>query len=67
MKEKIQTQYLTEFDVAAMTGISLSTLRNNRCVGKPPVYYKIGKSVRYKESEILSFMERVRVEPRIVK
>jgi predicted site-specific integrase-resolvase len=62
MKEKIQ--YLSEKDVAEITKLSLSTLRNYRCLGKAPVYLKVGKAVRYRENDIIRFMERNRIEPR---
>ena len=61
MKEKIQ--YLSEKDVAEMTKLSLSTLRSYRCLGKEPPYLKVGKAVRYRESDIVRFMERCQIEP----
>ena len=59
-----QVQWLDEKKVAEMTGISLSTLRKYRLktIGLP--YYKLGRSVRYKLSDVISYMESKRVEPR---
>ena len=62
MKER--PQFLTEKEVSEMTRLSLSTLRNYRCNGKEPVYFKVGRSVRYRESDIIRFCERNRIEPR---
>ena len=55
-------QYLNEREVAEMTGISLSTLRNNRFKHRGIPYYKVGKMVRYKSDEIVAFMEERRIE-----
>lgn len=53
--------YLTEGQVSGMTGFAIPTLRNHRSqkVGLP--YHKIGKMVRYKKDDVLSFMEKHRV------
>jgi predicted DNA-binding transcriptional regulator AlpA len=56
-------RYLNEHQVSSMTGLSLGSLRNWRWLGKGPVYVKIGRSVRYKESDILEFMEAHMVSP----
>jgi len=57
------TRYLNEKEVAMMTGLSLSKLRQDRhkCRGLP--YHKIGeKSVRYNTNDIQRFMEECRIE-----
>jgi hypothetical protein len=46
------------------TGIALATLRNDRSLGRGLPYYKIGKSVRYSEGEVLSYFQSRRVETR---
>ena len=58
---EIKPEYLTEKQVAVMTGFSLSKLRNDRflCRGLP--YYKIGKCVRYGYEEIISYIEANRI------
>lgn len=60
------SQYLTEIQVSEFTGFALPTLRNWRFCGKGPVYYKIGRSVRYKLEDVASFMTSGRIEPREV-
>jgi len=54
-------RYLTEKEVARMTGRSLSTLRSDRfkCQGLP--YVKIGRSVRYALKDVVVFMESRKV------
>jgi len=59
---KDQTQYLNEKQVASITGRALSTLRNERFLGKGIPYIKIGKSVRYKYDDVIDFMEAGRIE-----
>lgn len=50
-------QWITEEDVAVITSIGLPTLRNNRNKKKGIPYYKVSKSVRYKQSDVLEYME----------
>ena len=59
--EKQDKLYLTEKEVAAITGLSLSTIQKMRshCRGIP--YVKIGKSVRYVLEDVQAFMEAHRV------
>ena len=52
-----QAMYLTEKDVAKITSISLATLRNDRFLGRGIPYSKIGKSVRYSQSDVIDYME----------
>jgi len=55
-------RYIKDTEVAEITGIAVQTLRNSRFLGQGFPYYKIGKSVRYKYSEILEHLERYRIE-----
>jgi len=59
---KNQIKYITEKEVSEITGRALSTLRNERFLGKGMPYIKIGKSVRYKYEDGIEFMESRRVE-----
>lgn len=61
---EIKQQYLTEKELSQLTGISLSTLRNNRFLGKGLIYCKIGRSVRYALNDIHEYMEKHKIEPR---
>ena len=56
-------RYLTEKEVAAMTGLSLSTLRNSRFLGRGIPYVKIGRSVRYSLDDVVDYMESRKVIP----
>jgi len=56
-------QYLTEKQVAEITGFALSTLRNNRFMQRGIPYVKVGKSVRYKLGDVIEFMDRIFITP----
>lgn len=58
------TRYLKETEVSAITGLALSTLRNDRArAGRRRIpYIKLGKAVRYLESDIIAYMEQHRIE-----
>ena len=56
-----QIKYITEKEVSEITGRALSTLRNERFLGKGIPYIKIGKSVRYKFDDVIEYMEERRI------
>ncbi len=56
-------RYLTEQEVAALTGRAVQTLRNDRHNRRGFPYRKFGKSVRYFLPEILAIMESHRIDP----
>lgn len=59
----MNTQYLTEKQVSKMTARPLSTLRNDRHLGRGFPYVKIGRAVRYSTTDILTYMEARKVTP----
>ena len=62
MKELLEKTYLNEKEVAAITGRAISTLRNERFMRKGLPYLKIGgRSIRYKNSDVVAFMEGRRI------
>ena len=56
-------QCLTEQEVSARTGLSLSTLRAHRFkrIGIP--YIKIGRSVRYRIYDLSAYLDAHRIDP----
>ena len=55
-------QYLTEKQVSEMTGIALSTLRNNRFNGTGISYSRLGsKSIRYSLNDVIEYIESRRI------
>ena len=53
----MEKQYLKEQEVAKLTGFALSTLRNNRFLGKGIPYVKVGRAIRYDYEQVIRFME----------
>lgn len=56
-------KFLNEHRVAELTGLALSTLRNDRSQGRRLPYVKIGKAVRYDVADVLEFMETHKITP----
>jgi hypothetical protein len=54
--------WIDEKQVSEITGRAIQTLRNDRFHGRGIRYYKIGRSVRYKLTDVSSFMEKGAVE-----
>ncbi len=57
-----QIKYISEKEVSEITSRALSTLRNERFLGKGIPYSKIGKSVRYRLDDVIEYMEARRIE-----
>ncbi len=57
----MKVQYLTEKQVAEMTGRALQTLRNERFLGRGMPYVKVGRSIRYSLEDVVEFMESRKV------
>jgi len=56
--ELIQKPYLNEFEVSAITGRAVSTLRNDRHLRRGLPYLKVSaRSIRYRTPDVLNFME----------
>lgn len=65
-----QVRYITTREAAQMLGLCVGTLRNWRATGRGPVFVRLGKLggvVRYKESEVVAYMDRNRIEPLVIR
>ena len=62
MNPQAEEKFLNENETAKMLSVSVHTLRGQRHARRGLPYYKIGRSVRYKLSDILRHMETLRVE-----
>lgn len=60
---EIRTQFITETEVALITGLSVHTLRHWRFIGKGIPYCRAGRAIRYDYSDVISFMRGQRIEP----
>lgn len=58
-----QDRYISDVEWERISGIKRQTSANRRHLGEGPPYYKIGRSVRYKLSEALAWLESHRVDP----
>jgi predicted DNA-binding transcriptional regulator AlpA len=52
---------ISDVQLAAITKQHVQTLRNWRFHNQGPRYYKIGRSVRYAMSDVLSYFEERRI------
>jgi excisionase family DNA binding protein len=57
------SQLLTEKEAAQRLGLSVSTLQQRRFRGRPPVFVRLGKSVRYRPEDLDAFVAQSRVNP----
>lgn len=55
------TKWLNERQVAAITGLSVHTLRSHRLKRKGLPYSKVGRAVRYNSEEVQAYMNARRV------
>ena len=53
---------LTERDVSKRIIRSIQTLRNDRSKGQGIPYIKVGRLVRYRQSDVEKFIENERIE-----
>lgn len=58
-------RYLTPLEVEKFAGRKCQTLANERYRGVGIPYYKVGASIRYKFSDMVTFMEQHRIEPQV--
>jgi len=60
--ELLKKPYLTEQEVSKITGLALSTLRNQRHQRRGIPYLKIGgRAIRYKSADTTAYMEKHRI------
>jgi hypothetical protein len=55
--------YLTEKEASIKSRKALSTLRNDRLMGRGLPYIKVGRSVRYDLDDIIAYMESHKIVP----
>lgn len=58
-----EDRHVDEREAAKYTGLAVSTLRNRRCLGMEPAYFKVGKKVVYSLAELRQWMAAKRITP----
>jgi predicted site-specific integrase-resolvase len=54
---------LRETQAAEKLGVAVQTLRNWRHVRRGPAYIKFGRNVRYREEDLLDYIDKHRIDP----
>ena len=57
-------QTVDERQAALITGFSVKGLQQRRWLGKPPTYLKVGRLVRYRVSDLMSYLDSCTVQAR---
>ncbi|MEM8757241.1 MAG: helix-turn-helix domain-containing protein [Planctomycetota bacterium] len=58
------SDWITTEEVADLLGISLETMKRLRDSGKGPTVYRISDRIfRYKKSDVLDFLQEIRIVP----
>ncbi len=60
--EKLKDRYLTARETSELTGIRLTTLGNQRSKRRGIPFIKAGGSIRYRMTDILSYMDEHRID-----
>ena len=55
-------QTVDERQAALITGFSVKGLQQRRWLGKPPTYLKIGRLVRYRVSDLMSYLDSCTIQ-----
>ena len=55
-------QTVDERQAAVITGFSVKGLQQRRWLGKPPTYLKVGRLVRYRISDLMSYLDSCTVQ-----
>ncbi|MCX6596722.1 MAG: DNA-binding protein [Acidobacteria bacterium] len=56
-QQHIQERLLTEVQIFERTGRSLPSLRRDRLFGRGIPFVKVGRQVRYRESDLAAYLE----------
>lgn len=57
-------QTVGEERASEITGLAVKTLQQRRWLGKPPTYLKVGRLVRYRVSDLMSYLDSCTVQAR---
>lgn len=63
MRFVLPEKWLSSGEVAEMLGVTQRTVENWRGSGKGPAYARIGSNIRYREEDVLAWVEANMVKP----
>ena len=61
--ESLEDRFMTTKHVSEFTGLAISTIQNWRVSRRNIPFYRIGKTVRYRLSDLMAFMDFYKVDP----
>lgn len=64
MSELKTPNVVSEREAALFLGLAIRTLQNRRWRGLPPRFMRMGRSIRYRLSDLEAYMDGCTVEPR---
>ena len=59
-KQKLDEAFVNDKDASELLGVSIDTLRSLRFTNRGPVFYKVGRSVRYSVNDLKKFLKESR-------
>jgi hypothetical protein len=60
---ELKLKYLNDVEAAKIAHMSVQTFRNWRFQGRGPAYIKVGRSVRYSLTDLISWLEGRKISP----
>lgn len=64
MNEHQMPNVVSEREAALFLGLAIRTLQNRRWRGLPPRFMRLGRSIRYRLSDLEAYLDGCLVEPR---
>lgn len=65
MSEELKTpNVVSEREAALFLGLAIRTLQNRRWRGLPPRFVRLGRSIRYRVSDLEDYLDTCLIEPR---
>jgi predicted DNA-binding transcriptional regulator AlpA len=58
-----EMKVVNDQESAEILGVAPQTLRNWRSLRKGPPYLKIGRVVRYREEDLIAYLDKRRIDP----
>lgn len=63
MRFVLPEKWLSSGEVAGMLGVTQRTVENWRGSGKGPAFFRMGSNIRYREIDVLAWVESNMIKP----